>query len=249
MEYECKHEHKIHNVNVYVCLECGKELYNLINFDKDSKTYHRSNINTVTQYRKSTDKTIHEELISYGFNDIELIQTANEIYDTAVTTTKRGKPRKALLFASVWCAYSKLGKPRSSESLRQIFNIEQKECSCGLKEIKLNASKEIASSIDPTYITPIHLIHEIIDLSFIASETDKQDIIELYKLVQHKSSILSRARPKSVASGLIYYFILEKNKSINIKNFCKKIKLSELTVNKMLKEIKNIIENNINKST
>ena len=106
----------------------------------------------------------------------------------------------------------------------------------------MNVSKEIASSIEPNYITPIHLIHEIIDLSFVASDRDKIHIIELYKLIQNKSSILNRARPKSVASGLIYYYILERNKSINLKTFCKKIKLSELTVNKMLKEIQNILE-------
>ena len=239
---DCKHEERIYNLNVYICLDCGKELYNILNFDKDSKTYHRSNINPLTQYRKSLDKTIHDELLSYGFNDIELIQTANEIYDTVVTKTKRGKPRKAMLFASVFCAYSKLGKPRSSESLQKIFNIEQKECSCGLKEVKLNVSKDIASLIEPSYITPIHLIHEIIDMSFVASDEDKDHIIRLYQLIQNKSSILNRARPKSVASGLIYYFIIERNKSIQLKTFCKKIKLSELTVNKMLKEIRNILK-------
>ena len=61
--------------------------------------------------------------------------------------------------------------------------------------------------------------------------------------IKNKSSIINRSRPQSVASSLIYFFLckIKGANNVNIKDFVKKVKLSELTINKIVKEIESII--------
>ena len=49
----------------------------------------------------------------------------------------------------------------------------------------------------------------------------------------------------SVASGIVYYWIIIKNKDISLKDFAKKVSLSELTINKISKKIVEIVEKKI----
>ena len=76
---------------------------------------------------------------------------------------------------------------------------------------------------------------------FSATESQKKEVIELYHQIKNKSSKLNRSRPQSVASGLVYFWICSKQKDITLKQFTKKVSLSELTVNKIAKEISDLI--------
>ena len=91
------------------------------------------------------------------------------------------------------------------------------------------------------YITPENLIKEIMN-KFDASEDQIDDVIQLYKKIKNKSSIINRSRPQSVASGLVRYYILIKNKNISMHEFKQKVNLSELTINRICKEITTILE-------
>jgi hypothetical protein len=92
------------------------------------------------------------------------------------------------------------------------------------------------------YITPIELVNEYI-VKFPHIEEDKKAISDVYERIKNKSSMINRSRPQSVASSLIYYHFAKKHGANNfsIKDFIKKIKLSELTVNKISKEITRIL--------
>jgi len=78
---------------------------------------------------------------------------------------------------------------------------------------------------------------------FSATPEQKQEVIELYEKIKNKSSRLNRSRPQSVASGLVFYWIGKRGKEISLKDFSQKVVLSELTVNKISKEIAGVIEN------
>ena len=77
---------------------------------------------------------------------------------------------------------------------------------------------------------------ELINLHSI-SHPDKQMI---YKSVKNKSSKLNRARPRSLSSSIVYYWILKNSINISLKEFSKKVELSELTIQKNIKEITNV---------
>ena len=108
----------------------------------------------------------------------------------------------------------------------------------GLKHVNLHVSKE--SKIHTTYITPINLVEDIMD-QFSATNVQKNEVIDLYKRIKNKSSKLNRSRPQSTASGLTYYWIRKKNIDITLKEFSKKAELSELTIDKIAKEIEKVL--------
>jgi transcription initiation factor TFIIIB Brf1 subunit/transcription initiation factor TFIIB len=60
--------------------------------------------------------------------------------------------------------------------------------------------------------------------------------------VKNRSSNLNRARPNSIASAIIYYWITKKNINITLKEFAKKTNLSEITISKISKEISTILK-------
>jgi hypothetical protein len=110
----------------------------------------------------------------------------------------------------------------------------------GIKYVNLNMPK---NNILNQYITPIELVNEYI-LKFIYTEDDIKLISSIYEKIKNKSSLINRSRPQSIASSLIYYYFSKKlgSNNFSIRDFIKKIKLSELTINKITKEIVRLLE-------
>jgi transcription initiation factor TFIIIB Brf1 subunit/transcription initiation factor TFIIB len=175
-----------------------------------------------------------------GFSD-KIVCEANKIYfEVTKGQIFRGNSRKAIVFASIFHAYKLSGKPQSHDKLIQVFNLNRKNGLKGLKHINLYAPK--TSTIRTTYITPVNLIEEIMD-KFSATPEQKQEVVTIYNQIKNKSSRLNRSRPQSVACGLIFYWIKNQQKDITIKQFTKKVNLSELTINKIATEIEEVINN------
>lgn len=249
-EGNCDHSDTIEENGCKICLDCGEEISRDLNYDKEWRYYgsedtRRLNDPNRCHIRKCEDRTIFKDVENLGFSD-RIVAIANDIYSqvTYCQTTKnykiyRGNSRKAIVFACVFQAFKMIDKPQSYDSLREIFNLDRKIVSKGLKHVNLNVPKN--SSVKTKYITPVELVEEIMD-KFNASSEQKAEVVKLYDLIRNKSSMLNRSRPQSVASGLIYYYISNVSKDINLKDFTKKVKLSELTVNKISKEIERIID-------
>ena len=240
----CSHDKIIEENGGKICIDCGIEVSRDILYDKEwryygsSDTKHASDPNRC-HIRKSEDKTIYKDVENMGFSD-KIINIANGIYED-VTKNKiyRGKSRKAIIFACIFHSYKIDGNPLSCEHLIKIFNLDKKIGLKGLKYVNLNASKK--SKLKETYITPENLIEEIMD-KFGANDDQKLEVTELYQKIKNKSSTLNRSRPQSVASGLVRYYILSKNKDISMNDFKEKVNLSELTINRITKEITKILK-------
>ena len=242
---KCKHVNINKENNIITCVDCGIELKsNTINYEKEwryygaSDTRHNSDPNRC-HIRKTEEKSIIKDVKQMRFSD-KIVTQANELYQQ-VTKGKiyRGNSRKAIVFACIFHAYKLQGNPQSCEQLIKIFNLDKKIGLKGLKHVNLNAPKN--SKIRTTYITPENLIYETMN-KFNATDSQKQEVVELYNKIKNKSSILNRSRPQSVASGLIRYYILANDKGITMKDFMSKVNLSELTINRIVKEISRILE-------
>lgn len=242
-EASCSHDNIVSEKGVTICVDCGEEIQQKIKHDKEWRYYgqddnkHVSDPNRV-QIRKSEERSIFKDVENLGFSE-NIIAKANKIY-AQVTKGKifRGNSRKAIVFACVFHAYKMSGKPQSHERLIEIFSLNRKTGLRGLKYVNLYAPKD--SKIRTTYITPINLVDEIME-QFSATKEQKQEVIELYEQIKNKSSRLNRSRPQSTASGLVYYWICLKKKDISLKDFTEKVTLSELTVNKIAKEIAEVL--------
>ena len=244
-EVECEHENVIENIGTLMCTDCGTELSKVVSYLRDWRYYgsddtRKNSDPNRCHIRKIEDKSIFKDVESFGFSE-KIVNLANDIY-SQVTKGKiyRGNSRKAIIFGCIFHSIKINGKVYSCESLRTIFNLDKKIILKGLKHVNLNSPKN--SNIVNRYITPIELVNEYIT-KFNHIEEDKQVITDIYEKIKSKSSIINRSRPQSVASSLIYYHFSKKfgSNNFSIKDFIKKIKLSELTVNKISKEIARIL--------
>lgn len=248
-EESCSHPDVIDENGTVTCMDCGEELKKTILHEKEWRYYgntdtKRSSDPNRVQQRKSEDRNIYKDVESMGFSE-KIVSAANKIYCDAtkgplgVPKIFRGNSRKAIIFACIFHAYKLSGKPQPHEKLIRIFSLTRKTGLKGLKHVNLHVSKE--SKIHTTYITPINLVEDIMD-QFSATDAQKNEVIDLYKRIKNKSSKLNRARPQSTASGLTYYWIRKKNIDITLKEFSLKAELSELTIDKIAKEIEKVLD-------
>lgn len=242
---ECTHPDSVNDNGIVSCMDCGLELQKIVSYEKDWRYYgsddtRKNSDPNRCHIRKIEDKSIFRDVETFGFSE-KVVNLANDIY-TEVTKGKiyRGNSRKAIIFGCIFHSIKINGKMYSCESLRSIFKLDKKIILKGLKHVNLNSPKN--GNIVNRYITPIELVNEYI-VKFVHTKEDVEMITEIYEKIRNKSSIINRSRPQSVASSIIYYHFSKKfgANNFSIKDFIKKIKLSELTVNKITKEINRII--------
>lgn len=233
----CSHENTVSEKGLNVCVDCGLELQQKIVHNKEWKylgqldSKHMATLSDPK--RKNEERTIFKDVENLDFSE-RIVAIANVIY-TKVTGGHifRGNSRKSIVFACIFHAFKMEGKPQSHDKLIKIFGLDRKTALKGLKYVILKAPK---GTVKTTYITPANLIEEIMDL-FGATLSQKQEVIELFHQLKNKSSRLNRSRPQSMASGIVYYWIRLKKKNISIKEFVQKVSLSEMTINKLVREI------------
>ncbi len=241
---DCLHENVSDNSGIVSCLDCGEELGKNIAQDKEwryygqSDTKHKSDPSRC-QLRKVDDKSILKDIEKMGFSD-RIVNVANNIY-LQVTSGRihRGNSRKAIIFACIFHAYKICDNPQSCDTLIDIFNIDRKAGLKGLKYVTLNMPKE-TSVLKNVHITPVNLIEEIMN-KFSANREQKNEVIAIYDNIKDKSIKINRARPQSIAAGITYYWICQKEKKISIAEFMEKVGLSELTITRIAKEITELL--------
>ena len=173
----CNHVKRNINGNI-VCTNCG-ETFNVIQYDQQEWRYygsadtrHTSDPNRCVM-RKSDTRSILKDVSEFGFSD-RIVNDANTLYEL-VTKNKiyRGNTRKSIIFACIFHSYKLNDNPQTCEALMRIFNLDKKIALRGLKYVNLNAPKE--SNIRRTYITPEHIINDILD-KFDANSLDRENI-------------------------------------------------------------------------
>lgn len=228
----CEHKTTTTDKTGVICISCGKVIENLNWQNREWST----SIDIIKKpISEETDRNIFSDI--KGFNLSERIESvANDIYKT-VTKGRifRGpNSRQGIIFACVYQAYFIEGNPQSYDDLINVFGITRKASLYGLKFVNMNYVHTIKQNNYENLIT------EILN-KFDTPDSYKYDIIELYKNVKNKSSKLNRSRPQSICAGLVFYYIQKNSLNIGISEFSKHVKLSELTINKLVNEIKNCL--------
>lgn len=243
--YSCLHLETTFDKDIEICINCGEEL-NANSQKNDIKyTVNPHNI----QIRKSEERAIYKDVESLGFSE-QIVFNANDKYiDVTGQQIYRGNMRKAIVFGCVFESFKESSEPQSFEKLIGLFKIPKKIGSKGIKHVNLHSKKKkptclstpiTKSTVSTTVITPAVLIKENMK-KFNANSEQIQDVISLYERVKNRSSQLNRCRPQSLANSLVYYWIKQTNKNIPIKDFIKVVDLSEMTINKIMKEITTIL--------
>ena len=245
MDCKSNHENIISKGMNQICMDCGMIVNKNYTFEKEWRYYghtdtKHSNDPNRCNIRKVDEKSIRKDVDKYGISP-KIINAANDIYEK-VTNNKiyRGNTRKGIIFACIYHAYSMQQNPQSCAHLIKIFEINQKTALKGLKFVNLNSPLDSTIHSKETIDTK-HLIQEILK-EFNATEVQIMEALDLYKRLENRSSLLNRSRPQSVASGLVQYYISRKNPEFSMDYFRKKVKLSELTLTRITKEIETILK-------
>ena len=240
----CLHSNLIDENGIVCCVDCGIEMEKSIYQEKEWRYYGQADNKRMSDpnrvhLRKMEERNIFKDVDNMGFSD-KIVSLANQIY-IQVTKGKifRGNSRKAIIFASIYHSFKVQDKPQPHENLIKIFKLDRKNALKGLKHVNLNIPRD--SIIHTTYITPINLVEDIMD-KFYATPDHKKEVRELYDKIANKSSKINRSRPQSIAAGLVFFWICYKGLDISIKDFASKTDLSELTINKISREISDILE-------
>lgn len=230
---ECIHTSIIVEHGISTCSDCGIEITNTTENQNTNVDINRYYI------RKNTEKSLYNDIKQLDIPD-KIKDTANEIFmEVCEKRTKRSTKRKSIVFGVIYHAFKLNNNPQTFQSLQPLFNITRREASEGLKFINEHIAKD--SPLRTIYITPEDIIREFM-LKFNATKEQLEEVIGIYRSVKGKSCILNRSKPQSVAAGVIYYYILQNNKKIPIKEFIKKVNMSELTIHKISREVEEVIK-------
>jgi transcription initiation factor TFIIIB Brf1 subunit/transcription initiation factor TFIIB len=227
---ECSHENITVGPCNKVCLDCGIEIS-----DQILKTHFdtgRCNI------RRSCEKSIYHDVKDMNISD-KVVRVANDLFSQVTSNIRRGNIRKSIVFACIYQAYKLTGNPQSPEPLMQLFHITKGAGARGMKYISKYIPRD--SKIRSMHTTPVDIIKNIVD-RFRPTPEQEKSIIDIYKEVQHRSIVINRSRPLSVAAGVVFYWI-EKNKStIQIEDFVKEVNMSAMTIRKIVKEVRRLVD-------
>lgn len=241
----CSHDDIVDEAGFAICTQCGEEVEQpTVNWRSHQNKYNTDS--SRIQFRKAEEISIHHDVESMGF-PVDVVDEANAIFDKFVKgAIYRGGKRLSIVYACIYFAFKNLGKPISSERLIVIFKLDKKSASEGFKFLKLSDTNCSNTEIRSPCISTHVIIEEIMD-KFSASQEQIKEVITLYQRIHNKSAELNRARPQSVACGLVYYWSsnVKKNSNITIKEFTKYVTISSLTIAKIATEIEIILERQI----
>ena len=236
---ECVHANVETRTGIATCVSCGEILKKNVLHEKEWRNYtDQKKDPTRVQLRKSEDRNIHKDVVGLGFSK-RVINMANDLYrDVSKGNIYRGNCRRAIIFACVFHSYKSIGQPQTHEKLIKLFKLSRKSGLKGLKHVTLNSNSPILRG---GHITAKHLIRDIMG-GFSATEEQMGEVIGIHEKIKNRSSNLNRARPNSIASGLIYFWIQKRKISITLKEFARKTSLSEITISKISREIHSILQ-------
>lgn len=240
---ECEHNSIHTESNTTICMDCGIEIDSHKFNDKDWKYYDEGKSAARCQVKKEQDKSIYKDVEGKGIPE-KVITIADKLY---LEVTKGGIHRKinrtSIIFACVYEAYKQSGIPQDFEKLVKAFYLERKPALSGIKYIAFRVPKDMYAAPEYTNVTPVTLIKNIMEM-FFGTEKQIEQVVEIYHKIKKGSKVITGCKPNSLASSVVYYWIKNYNgNNITLKNFALKVKLSEITIKKICKNIETVMEN------
>jgi len=238
----CLHNNISTEHGISECSDCGMEVKRTIS--SESKMYIATDKRSMGDGNrcwapKKKTKGIYDELKAMGFAGPEATE-ADSIFKTVTAGgIFRVDKRRSIAVACLLEAYKILGKQVSLEAL--LKRMPTDNITAGMKIVETKIKKYDTERIRITHTSPVDSIRDILS-KWDSDQKTIDEVISLYDRVDDKSSLINRSRAKSVAAGLIYYYALAtKRSNIKLKDFSKRVELSESTITKLAKEISAIL--------
>ncbi len=240
----CLHVNSSTDNGTEVCIDCGIEIYKELSLEPEWRYYGNNDSKHGSDpsrcfIRKSDEKNIYKDIAKFDF-PINIKEISNSSYlDITQGCIKRGNYRKALIFACVFNAYKSQNNAQNPEELREKFGLTRKDILKGLNFF--NVHKTDVKTTAPIYISPIKFIPCVMK-KFNANDFHIEEVTKLYHKIHNRSSLINRSNPLSVISGLVYYYFRLKEARITCTVFSKMVRLSDITISRISKNIALILK-------
>ena len=239
----CDHSAASEVNGLWVCSSCGIES-DILLFNSEWKGYD-SNVQSriAAPHGNNRESSLIRELRAYGINDSVINLTMKKFFEVVGKKTVRNDRRKSIIAVCLLFAYREHGENRTIDDVRKLFNLDRKKVSSARREYYSHFKNDMLSEI-----TPEHLLHRILVLTQIPFK-HYLNLQAIARSIKNASTTLIRSNPQSVASGITFFYLLTyapnllntffQNDERWLTNFAEKLDLSEITVKKLTKEVKN----------
>jgi transcription initiation factor TFIIIB Brf1 subunit/transcription initiation factor TFIIB len=227
----CLHQEIIKIDTEDVCKECGCIVEQLdFSFDKNDEGNR-------CQYKTKNARTIDDVFSRNGVQIPEMLMDMGEQkYKVVVNSEKvRGKDRDALVAVCLLFCLRKLGDKKTVDDMRRTFNVSRKKISCSLSKYYRHFPLDRIGYLYPEDLIKRTLELQDVDLKYTFS------IQKLCTIIKGKSKTLNRSTPQSIATTMTYLYLKNRpdipEEIKDKKLFSKKAFISEITIDKILKEV------------
>ncbi len=237
---ECKHISKIQNSSgYYVCQDCGIEI-EIYDYSPEWRSYSTSGGKYNPRCKTYNYKNKNIELV-FEKHDINvspfIISEVEDRYCKCVQSTYRGKNRDAIIAVCYYFVLKDFGEYRTTDYIRSQFGLKKKDISFGL-----NRYYELYSDVAVDEVTPKKLIKWKMDLVGLDIKDHYYKITRICDYIQNASEPIIKSAPQSIAVSVIYFYLcdnkeLKSELGLTKKKFAKKALISDITINKLVKEI------------
>ena len=243
-EVECLHESMTFtDEGAEVCMDCGLERQILDDHSPEWRFYKENDSKQSSDpsrcfIRKYEEKSIYRDVEQFNLPK-DVVEIANTNYGTITDESiLRGNSRKGLIVACIFYAFEDMGQRKSQDEIKQFFNINKKILSNGMKMFNLKIKRS------PMYTSPLDFIPKIMS-KFNLTERHVQFVIKLFNKICSRSTFINRSNPDSIAAGLCYFVLKHINFPVSLTEFSKRVGLSDITIHKISKKIKDLVEQSI----
>lgn len=249
---ECKHLSFFEELGVGICKDCGSEV-ELLDFQpewrfyggadnrvsKDPSRCHRSKENT----RGGIDKVFIDAKQTHI--PLSIKKTTEQKYkDIVGDETVRGRGRKAIVAACLMYTYREESDVRTSDEIRTMFGLTKQEMSSGLSRYHARYPKDRVK-----VVKPLDLIRRTMHLTRVGMSHYK-NICRIAKCLDKVDVTLNRSSPQAVAAAIVYLYLclspdLRESMGFTKSQFADDVKLSDITISKLVKKAASIIDESI----
>ena len=246
---ECPHTNYSEIDGTSVCDECGCEVKTL-DFQPEWRFYGASDSrNTGDPSRCHRTKESTRGGIDKVFQDHKLTQIPQAIrkktevkYKKMVgPDTVRGKGRRARVAACLMYVYRDEGINYTADEVRGMFDLTKQEMSVGLTHYHATFPEDRVKHLNPQ-----DLIQRVMTRMKINRAKHYRYVLRIARCLDKTDRTLIRSNPASVAAAIVYFYIcltptLKKQIGFTKTKFARQMKLSDITITKLVKQAAAII--------
>ncbi len=215
-----------------VCLDCGLVI------NKLDYSFDKTDGNSRCQHRSAQTRGIDDVFLRSGLEiDCKTKDQVDKLYRAVVRREKvRSASRDALVAICYRFHLFKNGDCRPLSDMGKIFGVRRKYLSASLtKYYKVFPQDRVL------YARPSDLVKRTLDLQGM-DHIHLEPIQRMCHLVQNKSKKLNRSTPQSIASAMVFIYMKRHAPQYvtNRKEFARAVFLSEITIDKIVKEIEGL---------